>query len=65
MVICTHKTSGRVVHEEGEQLPYVMKKLGFACTKEGDILGRVDDNDDDNDDADAKASADADNQNDK
>ena len=41
----------------------MMKKLGFACTKEGDILGRVDDNDDDNDDADAKASADADNQN--
>jgi hypothetical protein len=40
MVISHHKKTGRVVHEEGEELPYVAKKLGFQCTNTGIVVGR-------------------------
>ena len=40
MVISHHKKSGRVVHEEGEELPYVAQKLGFQCTNTGIVVGK-------------------------
>ena len=55
-VICTHKKTGRIVHEEGENISYIAKKLGFTCTDNGKILGS-DDADDDADDDDTKAPA--------
>ena len=38
MVISHHKKTGKVVYEEGEELPYVAKKLGFQCTNTGVIV---------------------------
>ena len=37
-MISRHKKSGRVVHEEGEELPYVALKLGYKCTNTGIIV---------------------------
>ena len=41
MVISHHKKTGRVVHEEDEELPYVALKLGFQCTPTGIIVGNT------------------------
>ena len=29
------------MHEEGEELPYVAKKLGFQCTNTGIVVGKI------------------------
>ena len=41
-ILCHHKQSGRVVHPEGEELAYVMAKLGFKCTNNGQVMGTID-----------------------